>query len=138
MGMTAADLRRMGPEAQRQVMKKLGIMGKAKAPKYHNQPDSRGSLRFDSKKEARRYDELMLMMASGKIKDLRLQQDFTLVEAYTRPSGERVRAMRYRADFTYTREGERIVEDVKGIKTKDYQMKKKLMMDKYGISITEI
>lgn len=60
MGLTAADLQRMGPEAQRQVMEKLGIVGKTKAPKYHNQPDSRGNLRFDSKKEARRYDELML------------------------------------------------------------------------------
>lgn len=53
MGLTAADLQRMGPEAQRQVMEKLGIVGKTKAPKYHNQPDSRGNLRFDSKKEAR-------------------------------------------------------------------------------------
>ncbi|MEE0408783.1 MAG: hypothetical protein UDO37_08385, partial [Oscillospiraceae bacterium] len=51
MGLTAADLQRMGPEAQRQVMEKLGIVGKTKAPKYHNQPDSRGNLRFDSKKE---------------------------------------------------------------------------------------
>lgn len=66
MGLTAADLQRMGPEAQRQVMEKLGIVGKTKAPKYHNQPDSRGNLRFDSKKEARRYDELMLMLKAGR------------------------------------------------------------------------
>ena len=58
MGLTAADLQRMGPEAQRQVMEKLGIVGKTKAPKYHNQPDSRGNLRFDSKKEAVSYTHL--------------------------------------------------------------------------------
>ena len=77
MGLTAADLQRMGPEAQRQVMEKLGIVGKTKAPKYHNQPDSRGNLRFDSKKEARRYDELMLMLKAGQIRNLRLQQQYT-------------------------------------------------------------
>lgn len=70
MGLTAADLQRMGPEAQRQVMEKLGIVGKTKAPKYHNQPDSRGNLRFDSKKEAKRYDELMLMLKAGQIRNL--------------------------------------------------------------------
>ena len=82
MGLTAADLQRMGPEAQRQVMEKLGIVGKTKAPKYHNQPDSRGNLRFDSKKEARRYDELMLMLKAGQIRNLRLQQQYTLQESY--------------------------------------------------------
>ena len=48
MGLTAADLQRMGPEAQRQVMEKLGIVGKTKAPKYHILPVSRGILRFVS------------------------------------------------------------------------------------------
>ena len=89
MGLTAADLQRMGPEAQRQVMEKLGIVGKTKAPKYHNQPDSRGSLRFDSKKEARRYDELMLMLKAGQIRNLRLQQQYTLQESYITETGER-------------------------------------------------
>jgi hypothetical protein len=88
MGLTAADLQRMGPEAQRQVMEKLGIVGKTKAPKYHNQPDSRGNLRFDSKKEARRYDELMLMLKAGQIRNLRLQQQYTLQESYITETGE--------------------------------------------------
>ena len=103
MGLTAADLQRMGPEAQRQVMEKLGIVGKTKAPKYHNQPDSRGNLRFDSKKEARRYDELMLMLKAGQIRNLRLQQQYTLQESYITETGERVRAIHYVADFAYER-----------------------------------
>lgn len=55
MGLTGADLARLGPAAQKQVLDKLGMMGKPKETKYHNEPDSRGNLHFDSKKEARRY-----------------------------------------------------------------------------------
>ena len=100
MGLTEADLARLGPAAQRQVLKKLTDAGRSKVGKYHNQPDSRGNLRFDSRKEARRYDELMLRLKAGQIRDLRLQVDFTLQEAFTDTDGKRVRAIRYRADFT--------------------------------------
>ncbi len=75
-----------------------------KASKYHNKPTERVTsagkvLRFDSQKEARRYDELMVMLHAGKIRDLRLQADFTLQEAYRDSEGKRVRAIRYRADL---------------------------------------
>jgi hypothetical protein len=117
-----------------------------KAGKYHNRPDERVAeggavLRFDSQKEARRYDELCLLLEAGEIRDLRLQAQFTLQEAYTTAQGVRVRAIRYVADFTYTdRSGKLTVEDVKSTatRTKTYVMKKKLMQERFGIEIQEV
>lgn len=116
-----------------------------KQPKYHNQRDERtkadgAKVKFDSKREAARYDELMLMLQAGTISDLRLQHDFTLQEAYTTPDGKRVNAIRYKADFTYWKGKEFIVEDVKSkaTKTRVYEMKKKLLLEKTGIAIREV
>ncbi|NCE63051.1 DUF1064 domain-containing protein [Pseudoflavonifractor sp. 524-17] len=77
-----------------------------KPAKYHNKPTERVTpagavLRFDSQKEARRYDELAALERAGEIRELRIQVDFTLQEAYTDSEGRRVRAIRYRADFVY-------------------------------------
>ena len=55
-----------------------GSQGK---PKYGSQKAERGTIRFDSQKEARRYDELMVMLRGGIITDLRLQPQFTLQES---------------------------------------------------------
>lgn len=68
--------------------------------KYGAVKEDRGKIKFDSKKEARRYDALVLLPKSGEITDLKVQPEFTLIEAYTKPDGERVRALRYRADFS--------------------------------------
>ena len=113
--------------------------------KYGNRKTVRNGITFDSQKEAARYDALMLLLAAGEIKDLKLQPEFTLQEAFTTPQGERVRAIRYRADFAYrkrVREGvdtrwERVVEDVKGFRTKDYELKRKLMLG-LGVTVTEL
>lgn len=91
------------------------------------------------------------MEQAGEIKDLRLQVDFTLQEAYTDAQGRRTRAIRYVADFTYLKpkggasgasrvSWELVVEDVKArpTKTKSYTIKKKLMKDKFGTDITEV
>lgn len=149
----------LSPWAQRQVLQKLTAAEAqkkaARESKYHNQKDERAagsgaSVRFDSRKEARRYDELMAMLRAGKIRDLKLQQQFTLQEAYTTTEGVRVRAIRYQTDFTYQkpqfvdRDGEWIwglvVEDVKSraTKTRAYAMKKKLMQERFGIEIQEV
>lgn len=150
MGLTGADLARLGPSAQRQVLEKLGKQAAAKESKYHNEPDSRGKLRFDSKKEARRYDELLVLLRSGKIRDLRLQRQYTLQESYITPEGERVRAIRYVADFSYERptmpdqngtvHWVPVVEDVKSraTRTAQYEIKKKLLLERFGISIKEV
>lgn len=114
--------------------------------KYRNNPPS-GSpppgavLRFDSQKEAGRYDQLILRQQAGEIRDLRLQVDFTLQEAYTDQEGRRIRAIRYRADFTYReRDGRLVVEDVKSrpTRTREYLIKRKLMKERRGIDITEV
>lgn len=115
--------------------------------KYRNTPTtrvtpSRAVLRFDSQKEARRYDFLIERERRGEIRDLRLQVDFTLQEAYTDTEGRRVRAIRYRADFTYHEgaKGVQVVEDVKSraTRTREYAVKKKLLKDRFGIDITEV
>ena len=120
--------------------------GSRKVNKYRNTPTTRvtppGLSSFDSQKEARRYDFLIERERRGEIRDLRLQVDFTLQEAYTDTEGRRVRAIRYRADFTYYEgtQGRQVVEDVKSrpTRTREYAMKKKMLKDRFGIDITEV
>ncbi|MBO7670136.1 MAG: DUF1064 domain-containing protein [Oscillospiraceae bacterium] len=152
------DPRCLGPAAQRQIAQKLAAQAarNVRESKYHAQPDTRGNIRFDSKKEARRYDDLMLLLKSGKIRNLKLQPQFTLQEAYTTPDGNRVRAIRYVADYSYEQmrpywKGYEahcpddgwylVVEDVKGGKatqTREYALKKKLLLERFGIEVTEV
>lgn len=133
-----------------------------KKTKYHNEPVNVNRIRFASKKEAGRYLQLMDALREGVISDLRLQQDFTLQEAYTTPEGKRIRAIRYQADFTYRLEwggaflptgvsfddleywrklsrGTMVVEDTKSrpTRTPQYRLKYKLMADK-GYIIREV
>ena len=117
----------------------------SRGTKYHNTPTERVTpsgavLHFDSQKEARRYDHLILLERAGQIRDLRLQVDFTLQEAYTDTEGRRVRAIRYKADFTYWERERQVVEDVKSkpTKTKTYAMKRKMLKDRFGLDITEV
>lgn len=145
--------------AQKQILAKIAASEKEKAEKsaalaqtkkpnkYHNTPttsvgEEGKEIKFDSKREAAHFDELMLLLRAGVISDLRLQQDFTLQEAYTLPNGNRVRAIRYKADFTYyDQNGKLVVEDVKGgnaTKTRVYQIKKKMLLEKFGIEIKEV
>ena len=112
----------------------------AKTAKYGNRKAERGALRFDSQKEARRYDELMVMLRAGLISDLRLQPQFTLQESYVTEAGERIRAVRYTADFSYRFGGKLVVEDVKSgpTRTKEYLRNRKFLRARYGIDITEV
>ena len=147
MGLTGADLARLGPAAQKQVLEKLG---KKQERKYHNLPAEVNGIHFDSRKEANRYIELMSLQQAGKIRNLKLQAQFTLQESYVTDTGERVRAIRYVADFSYERptkpdcNGEihwlPVVEDVKSkaTRTAQYEMKKKLLRERLGLSITEV
>lgn len=109
---------------------------------------------FDSLKEARRWDELLLLQRAGKISDLQRQVKYELIpnqyETYERYSkkGERLkdgvrlieRKVEYVADFVYTNAdtGENVVEDSKGVRTKDYIIKRKLMLAVHGIRIKEV
>lgn len=142
------DISQLGKDAQAQVMAKMAVQEVKKRSKYGNRKVVRDGIKFDSEREAARFAELKVLRAMGKIRDLRLQANFTLVEGYTTIEGERIKPMVYREDFTYERATEpdcngavywlREVEDVKGMRTKEYQLKKKLMREKYGITIREV
>ena len=94
---------------------------------------------FDSKKEAKRYQELILLERAGVISDLQRQVKFVLIPVQ-RINGKVVeRECSYIADFVYKdKEGNTIVEDTKGVKTKDYIIKRKLMLWIHGIRIKEV
>lgn len=142
------DISQLGKDAQAQVMAKMAVQEVKKRSKYGNRKVVRDGIKFDSEREAARFAELKVLRAMGRIRDLRLQANFTLVEGYTTIEGERIKSMVYRADFVYERATGpdcngtvhwlREVEDAKGVKTKDYLLKKKLMQDKYGITIREV
>ena len=83
-------------------------------------------IRFDSKKEMTRYCELKLLEKAKIIKDLRLQVPFELI-----PKSKTERAAVYKADFVYTESDTKTVEDVKGYRTKEYILKRKLFKHLY-------
>ena len=101
--------------------------------KYRNQKTEMDGEKFDSKKECARYRQLRFLEKEGVIKDLQRQVKYELI-----PKTDKFRAASYVADFVYTLRGETIVEDVKGMKTQVYLLKKKMMYAKYGIEIKEV
>jgi hypothetical protein len=98
--------------------------GASKKPraKYNSRKTTTNGKTFDSKKEAKRYEELLLLEKAGVVKNLRLQVNFELV-----PKTKGERAVKYYADFVYEEDGRTVVEDVKGCKTQVYIIKRKLM-----------
>lgn len=99
--------------------------------KFNAQPQKRDGRRIASTAEARRLAELKLEERAGGISDLRTQVKFPL-----RCNGHDLEA--YVADFTYTRGGVLVVEDVKGFRTPLYKLKRKLMRAVHGIEIREV
>ena len=85
-------------------------------------------IKFDSKKESKRYKELKLLEKAGVIKDLGLQIKFELV-----PKTNTERAANYYADFVYydVENNILVIEDVKGMKTPLYNLKRKIVKWKY-------
>ena len=117
--------------------------------KYNNKKTIVDGEVFDSKKEAIRYRELLLLEKVGAISDLQRQVKFVLIpvqrEADTRGLRGGIRKGRtlekecaYIADFVYYENGRMIVEDTKGFRTADYIIKRKLMLHVHGIRIREI
>lgn len=115
-------------------------------------------IEFDSKKEANRYYELKLLQRAGQITDLQLQREFELIpaqyETYARygKTGKRLqdgkrcieKSCVYKADFAYIKDGQQVVEDVKGYRDPasaayaKFVIKRKLMLWQYGIKVIEI
>lgn len=102
---------------------------------------------FDSAKEFKRFIELKNLEKIGAIKNLSRQIEFVLIEKQELKeprigkngrTQKTERAVKYIADFTYWRGDKYIVEDVKGMKTPEYLIKRKLMLSVYGIQIYEV
>ena len=119
--------------------------------KYGNSKTVVSGIAFDSKKEANRYQELLLLERTGAIKNLQRQVKYTLIPSqFEKVWNPRKKAYEkgkclerecsYVADFVYVdiKSGEMVVEDTKGFKTKDYIIKRKLMLYTHDIKIKEI
>ena len=118
--------------------------------KYRNKKVTVGDETFDSTKEYRRFSELKLLQRGKRISDLQRQVKFVLIPTQREPDEIGVRGgvkkgkiieqeCSYIADFVYVNDkGETVVEDTKGFKTKDYIIKRKLMLYVHGIRIQEI
>lgn len=94
--------------------------------------------KFDSRKEAKRWGELMLLSRAGQITDLKRQVRYLLIPAQYDEDGRCIeRSCTYVADFVYRKDGELVVEDAKGKRTPDYVIKRKLMLHVFGIRVLE-
>ncbi|MDL2276355.1 DUF1064 domain-containing protein [Breznakia sp. OttesenSCG-928-G09] len=107
--------------------------------KYRAKKTVVDGITFDSKAEARHYQELKLLERAGLIKELELQPKYELQPSFKK-NGKTVRAINYVADFRYfdVRENKTIVVDVKGMKTPVYELKKKMVEYRYGVDIKEV
>lgn len=122
--------------------------------KYGSRKQTVSGTTFDSRKEARRFQELRLLEQAGQISDLRLQVKYQLIPPQRAPSIEVYKSgpnkgrrkpgklvekeCSYIADFVYVQDGETVVEDAKGYRTDVYIIKRKLMLERYGIQIREV
>ena len=122
--------------------------------KYFNKKVVFDGQEFDSKKELRRYKELLLLKKAGEIESLQTQVKFVLIPAQydistevykkgarkgkPKPGKLLEKECAYYADFVYFERGKMVVEDVKGKKTEVYKIKRKLMLHTYGIKIREV
>lgn len=123
----------------------------SKKNKYNAKSVEYDGIQFDSQREALRYRELVYLLNDGIITNLKRQVKYVLIPAQREPAiiGKRggvkpgkliEHECSYIADFVYevVETGETIVEDTKGMRTKDYIIKRKLMLFVYGIRIKEI
>jgi hypothetical protein len=120
--------------------------------KYHSKKTTINGIEFDSRKESRRYQDLLLLERAGAIQNLQRQVKFVLIPAQYETierygkngqklkDGQRIleRECSYIADFVYRENGKMVVEDTKGVKTKDYIIKRKLMLYVHGIKVKEV
>ena len=117
--------------------------------KYGNKKTVVDGITFDSQKEAKRYKELSLMERAGMISDLQRQVKYVLIPPQREPDtigkkggihkGKLIeREVSYVADFVYQENGQTVVEDTKGFRTKDYLLKRKMLLFFHGIKIKEV
>lgn len=119
--------------------------------KYGNKKAKHDGIIFDSRRERNRYITLSALQRAGEISDLRMQVSFELIPAVYETVEKQLKtkvkmvercvqkATHYIADFVYKdKDGNLVVEDSKGVKTKEYILKKKMMRAFLGIEIKEV
>jgi hypothetical protein len=102
--------------------------------KYKNKKTIIDGIKFASKGEASRYQELKLLEKAGVIQNLELQPSYELQPKF-KYNGKAERAITYKADFRYIENNTIVVEDVKGFETKDFLIKRKMFLRNYGDSV---
>lgn len=103
--------------------------------KYRNQKFEVDGVKFDSIRESNRYKQLKLLLFANKIRELKFQPRFTLLEAGGNDFGIKTRKIEYVGDFSYCETdnpSQLIVEDVKGFRTDVYKLKIKFFLNKYS------
>ena len=123
-------------------MSRIAIPLEARRSKYGAVATTVNGIRFASKREAVRYRELRLMERAGFITNLRWQVPFSLFGHRHRKGlhFNIVQIATYKADFVYTdmKTGESVVEDVKGVRTPVYKLKKRWFEAQEGRTIQEV
>ncbi|WP_353191393.1 DUF1064 domain-containing protein [Pandoraea pnomenusa] len=133
IGATSAALAMTAPVP---LEKTLATMVEPKRSKYSNRKCEVDGIKFDSRAEARRWTQLQAMQSAGEINDLERQVVYVLAAGVV-IDGRKVPPLRYVADFVYERANVTVIEDVKGVITPEYRIKRHLMALK-GLSIVEI
>lgn len=122
--------------------------------KYGNRKTVVDGITFDSKKEANRFRELQLLERAGKITALQRQVKYVLIptqrefsneiykkgahQGHFKPGKVLEKECSYIADFAYFQDNKYVVEDTKGVRTEAYKIKRKLMLERYGIKVKEV
>lgn len=130
----------LGRKATREDAYAARVAAKQSRPKYGNhQITTDAGTRFDSKAEYRRWCALELLQRAGEITELQRQVPYMLVPEQKAPDGTKLRPVMYLADMVYRDgDGTLVVEDVKGVATSEYRIKRKLMLMVHGIWVKEI
>ena len=93
-------------------------------------------LKFDSRAELHRWNQLCLQLRAGGISDLRRQVVYELVPSVKFVDANRARpAIRYIADFVYVEKGAEVIEDAKGVLTPEFKLKRHLMKALLGLEV---
>ncbi len=106
--------------------------------KYHSRKITVDGEVFDSHKEYKRFCELSLLERAGEVTNLQRQVKYELIPSQRIDGRVVERPCTYVADFVYQQDGKTVVEDTKGFRTKDYIIKRKLMLWVHGIRIMEV
>lgn len=102
--------------------------------KYRAKKTVSHGITFDSRAEARRYDELLILARTGEVTNIRRQVPFLLAPA-VKLQGRTKPAIKYIADFCYDSWGKPVVEEVKGAITPVFRIKQHLMATVHGIHL---